>query len=160
MPVQANLRIPPASMGKKRPHPGAESSGNDVEGAAKKRHRTNRGPKARPKNPADDSFNGIKKRARAIERLLARDNLKIPANKQNELERELAAHKERIAEARAKKERSKMIQKYHMVRFFGMSSRICAGVLLSYLITSGREEEGNEAGEAAREEAGANHRSG
>ncbi|KXX76470.1 rRNA-processing protein EFG1 [Madurella mycetomatis] len=105
-------------MGKKRPHPGAEFLGNDLEGAARKRHRTNRGLKARPKKPVDDSLNGIKKRARAIERLLARDNLKIPANKQNELERELAAHRERIAEARAKKERSKMIQKYHMVRFF------------------------------------------
>ncbi|GAB1320601.1 rRNA-processing protein efg1 [Madurella fahalii] len=105
-------------MGKKRPHPGAESLGIDFEGVARKRHRTNRGLKARPKKPVDDSLNGIKKRARAIERLLARDNLKIPANKQNELERELAAHRERIAEAQTKKERSKMIQKYHMVRFF------------------------------------------
>lgn len=61
----------------------------------------------------------IKKRARAIERLLARENTKMPADKLNELKRELAAHKQRIAEAEAKKHRSKMIGKYHMVRFFG-----------------------------------------
>jgi hypothetical protein len=70
---------------------------------------------------SEENFGAIRKRARAIERLLARDNLKIPADKQNELERELAAHKQRIAEGKAKKHRSYMIGKYHMVRFFGKS---------------------------------------
>lgn len=91
--------------------------------------RTNKGPKG-PKGPpvsANDGLNAIKKRARAIERLLSRDNLRLPANKQNDLERELAAHKQRIEDARTKKERSKMIQKYHMVRFFGMlRPRFCS----------------------------------
>lgn len=118
-------------MGKKRSRAEAEASGNDSEGAAKKRHRINRGPKAKLQKPAEGSMTAIKKRARAIERLLARENLAIPANKQNELERELAAHKQRIAEAKAKKERSKMIQKYHMVRFFGMWSAAPPGTLAS-----------------------------
>ncbi|KAK4237409.1 hypothetical protein C8A03DRAFT_34656 [Achaetomium macrosporum] len=105
-------------MGKKRPHPDTESSGHGSEDGTRKRAKTNRLHKPKPKPVDHDSLNAIKKRARAIERLLARDNLKIPANKQNELERELAAHKQRIEDARAKKERSKMIQRYHMVRFF------------------------------------------
>jgi hypothetical protein len=107
-------------MGKKRPHPDAESSGHGPEDGIRKRQRPNRPHKSKPQDANTDSLNAIKKRARAIERLLARDNLKLPANKQNDLERELAAHKQRIEDARHKKERSKMIQKYHMVRFFGM----------------------------------------
>ena len=105
----------------KRPHQDTESSGHGLENEARKRLRTNRPHRPRPQAIDLDSINAIKKRARAIERLLARDNLKIPANKQNDLERELAAHKRRIEDARTKKDRSRMIQKYHMVRFFGMS---------------------------------------
>jgi DNA topoisomerase VI subunit B len=108
-------------MGNKRPHPDAESWGHGSEDGTRKRPKTNRPHKPRPKPVDHDSMTAIKKRARAIERLLARDNLKLPANKQNDLERELAAHKQRIEDFRAKKERSKMIQKYHMVRFFGMA---------------------------------------
>ncbi|KAH6850263.1 hypothetical protein B0I37DRAFT_339483 [Chaetomium sp. MPI-CAGE-AT-0009] len=105
-------------MGNKRPHQDTEPSGQGFENAARKRLRTNRPHKPRPQAVDIDSLNAIKKRARAIERLLARDNLKIPANKQNDLERELAAHKQRIEDGRMKKERSHMIHKYHMVRFF------------------------------------------
>lgn len=108
-------------MGKKRkrPHPDGESSGHGAENAARKRPRTQRAHKAKPQPADSDSFHAIKKRARAIGRLLARENTKLPADKQNELERELAAHKQRIADAQSKKDRSKMIGKYHMVRFFG-----------------------------------------
>ncbi|KAL2022315.1 hypothetical protein VTK56DRAFT_5713 [Thermocarpiscus australiensis] len=107
-------------MSKKRPRSEDESSANGHEDHAttRKRPRTNHAHKAKSQKANSDSLTAIKKRARAIERLLVRDNLKIPADKQNELERELAAHKQRIAEAQAKKERSKMIKKYHMVRFF------------------------------------------
>ncbi|KAH6627855.1 hypothetical protein F5144DRAFT_286696 [Chaetomium tenue] len=105
-------------MGNKRPHQDTESSGHGFENAARKRLRTNRPHRPKPAAVDLDSLNAIKKRARAIERLLARDNLKIPANKQNDLERELAAHKRRIEDARMKKDRSHMIHKYHMVRFF------------------------------------------
>lgn len=109
-------------MGEKRPHPDAESAGHGFDGGARKRPKTNRPHKPKPHhhNVDNDSLNAHKKRARTIERLLARDNLNIPANKQNDLERELAALKQRIEDTRTKKERSKMIQKYHMVRFFGM----------------------------------------
>ncbi|KAK3296049.1 uncharacterized protein B0H64DRAFT_162056 [Chaetomium fimeti] len=105
-------------MGSKRPHRDTESSGHGFENAARKRLRTNRPHKPRPQAVDINSLNAIKKRARAIERLLARDNLKLPANKQNDLERELAAHKQRIEDTRMKKDRSHMIHKYHMVRFF------------------------------------------
>ncbi|KAK4106629.1 hypothetical protein N658DRAFT_415965 [Parathielavia hyrcaniae] len=105
-------------MGKKRPHSEGESSGPAVEDGARKRPRINRPHKSKPAAANPDSLSAIKKRARAIERLLARDNVKLPANKQNDLERELAAHKQRIADMGFKKERSKMIAKYHMVRFF------------------------------------------
>jgi hypothetical protein len=112
-------------MGNKRPHADAEPSGQHYENPDRKRLRTGNTTNNRPHRPKPavvdlDSINAIKKRARAIERLLARDNLKLPSHKQRDLERELAAHKQRIEDARSKKDRSKMIQKYHMVRFFGM----------------------------------------
>ncbi|KAK3990627.1 hypothetical protein QBC44DRAFT_63140 [Cladorrhinum sp. PSN332] len=101
-------------MGIKRSR--AESHNNDHVHPDRKKARTH---KHKPKKAIDiDSLAAIKKRARAIERLLSRDTSNIPANKQNELERELAAHKQRIEDAETKKFRSQMIGKYHMVRFF------------------------------------------
>jgi hypothetical protein len=115
-------------MGNKRPHPDSEPSGQPFEDPGRKRLRTNNRPHRPTPAPVDlDSLNAIKKRARTIERLLAKtekDGLKLPSNKQRDLERELAAHKDRIQDARTKKDRSKMIQKYHMVRFFGMSPSV------------------------------------
>ncbi|KAK0646580.1 hypothetical protein B0T16DRAFT_458484 [Cercophora newfieldiana] len=104
-------------MGQKRTHSEAEPSGHQEGG------RSRPGPqkhwsKRQKVDVTEENLGAIKKRARAIERLLAKDDLKIPANKQNDLERELGAHKQRIAEAKAKKHRSYMIGKYHMVRFF------------------------------------------
>ncbi|KAH6624978.1 hypothetical protein B0J18DRAFT_490905 [Chaetomium sp. MPI-SDFR-AT-0129] len=118
-------------MGTKRTHPPS----TPYENPARKRLRTtssssqqnHRRPKQTPTAPIDlDSLTAIKKRARAIERLLARGGgsdggagtLQLPATKQKDLERELAAHRQRIEGAREKKERSRMIGRYHMVRFF------------------------------------------
>ncbi|KAK4165294.1 hypothetical protein QBC43DRAFT_260105 [Cladorrhinum sp. PSN259] len=103
-------------MGIKRSRSEAHTSNNDHVHPDRKKARTH---KHKPKKPIDiDSLSAIKKRARAIERLLSRDTSNIPANKQNELERELDAHKQRIKDAEYKRFRSNMISKYHMVRFF------------------------------------------
>lgn len=64
------------------------------------------------------SVNWIKKRARTIERRF-KSGKNIPANVENDLERELAHHQQKIAEAADEKKRKTMISKYHMVRFFG-----------------------------------------
>lgn len=69
--------------------------------------------KARP-----DNLNWMKKRARTIERRF-RTGQNLPADKRNDLERELAHYKQKIEEASGGKHRNQMIKKYHMVRFFG-----------------------------------------
>lgn len=111
-------------MGQKRSH-------SEVDGDASNRPQFNKhgkrpglkhfAKKQKVDNAGEEKMYQIKKRARAIERLLGRENTKMPADKLNELKRELAANRQRITEAEAKKHRSKMIGKYHMVRFFGMS---------------------------------------
>ncbi|OAQ96660.1 hypothetical protein LLEC1_01448 [Akanthomyces lecanii] len=58
-----------------------------------------------------------RKRTRSIQRMMSR-NADIPANKRNEMERELAAHENTIADKSFQRRRSAMISKYHMVRFF------------------------------------------
>ncbi|KAG6001177.1 hypothetical protein E4U54_001160 [Claviceps lovelessii] len=68
----------------------------------------------------EDGTSFAKKRIRNIERLLQR-NKDLPANVQNELQRELATLKATIADKTFQRKRSAMISKYHMVRFFGMS---------------------------------------
>ncbi|KAI1374584.1 hypothetical protein F4677DRAFT_425517 [Hypoxylon crocopeplum] len=79
-------------------------------------------PKKSKKNPKKgkvkpSSINWVKKRARTIERRF-KTGQNIPANIQNDLERELAHHQQTIAEAAEDKKRKAMIKKYHMVRFF------------------------------------------
>lgn len=64
-----------------------------------------------------DNMNWVKKRARTIERRFKTGH-NIPANVQNELERELAHHQQKITELADEKKRKTMIKKYHMVRFF------------------------------------------
>ncbi|KAI0180937.1 hypothetical protein GGR52DRAFT_522269 [Hypoxylon sp. FL1284] len=64
-----------------------------------------------------DNLNWVKKRARTIERRF-KTGQNMPANVQNELERELAHHQQKIAELADGKKRKAMIKKYHMVRFF------------------------------------------
>ncbi len=65
------------------------------------------------------SINWLKKRVRTIERRF-KTGQDLPANVQNDMERELAHHKQKIEEVGEEKHRKSMISKYHMVRFFGM----------------------------------------
>lgn len=90
-------------------------SDGDAGSQAPKRRKNLNGKvsKARP-----DNINWLKKRARNIERQF-RSAQKLPADKRNELERELAHSKQKIQEASNEKQRKQMITKYHMVRFFG-----------------------------------------
>ncbi|ATY60114.1 rRNA-processing EFG1 [Cordyceps militaris] len=58
-----------------------------------------------------------KKRTRSIQRMISRNN-DIPANLRNDMQRELVAHENTIADKSFQRRRSAMISKYHMVRFF------------------------------------------
>jgi hypothetical protein len=66
----------------------------------------------------EGSLEFSKKRARNIERLLQRRK-DLPANVQNDLQRELDSRKSTVSDKSFQKKRSAMISKYHMVRFFG-----------------------------------------
>ena len=61
-----------------------------------------------------------RKRSRDIQRRLMRDQ-KLPADVRAGFEKELASLKEDVATNSFQKQRSAMISKYHMVRFFGES---------------------------------------
>ncbi|KAK6863991.1 hypothetical protein PG990_006570 [Apiospora arundinis] len=89
-------------------------SDGDAGAQAPKRRKNMSGKafKARPEN-----LNWVKKRARNIERQL-RAAQNLPADKRNDLERELSHHKQKVQEASGEKQRKQMIKKYHMVRFF------------------------------------------
>ncbi|KAJ9154920.1 hypothetical protein NKR23_g2347 [Pleurostoma richardsiae] len=103
-------------MGSKRPFSAVSASEpqvSDRPGGAKKKRVMAKTPKVK-----GESINWVKKRARTLERLLSRATDNIPADKQREMERELAAHRKRIQENEHGRERSNMIKKYHMVRFF------------------------------------------
>ncbi|KIE03001.1 rRNA-processing protein EFG1, partial [Metarhizium majus ARSEF 297] len=65
----------------------------------------------------EGSLEYSRKRARNIERLLHRKK-DLPANVQNDLQRELESHKSTVSDKSFLKRRSAMIAKYHMVRFF------------------------------------------
>lgn len=69
----------------------------------------------------EGTTNWNKTRARTIRRLL-QSGKELPATVRNDLEQELGALEERVDETSFKKKRSQMIQKYHMVRFFGRST--------------------------------------
>ncbi|KAK3333422.1 hypothetical protein B0T19DRAFT_418023 [Cercophora scortea] len=109
-------------MGQKRSHAEAEASHIHPDrsavsstlqaAAASSKHKSKR------QKVTDGNIGWIKKRARTIERLFEHDQSKVPADVQKDLERELAAHKQRILEDNDRKLRSRMISKYHMVRFF------------------------------------------
>lgn len=75
-----------------------------------------------------------KKRIRNIERLLER-NKDLPANVQNDLQRELATLKATVSDKSFHRKRSAMISKYHMVRFFGISSEIMLFICSTLLLT-------------------------
>ncbi|KAI1488104.1 hypothetical protein F5X96DRAFT_646918 [Biscogniauxia mediterranea] len=94
----------------------------DAEPQARRRAPGHRLPKKSGKgNEKDhktrpDNLNWLKKRVRDIERRFQAGK-NLPANVQNELERELAHHQQRIVEITDAKKRKLMISKYHMVRF-------------------------------------------
>lgn len=72
------------------------------------------------KQAHSSSVNAIKKRIRDVKRRLERSET-LPATIRVEDERALAAYEQELAAADEEKTRQKMIKKYHMVRFFGMS---------------------------------------
>jgi len=136
-------------MAEKRSHSEANASeNNNAHGGGKNRAHAKKPWKRQKVDVSAENLATIKKRARALERLFSKDNSKIPADKQIELERELAAHKKRIAEAAAKKHRSDMIGKYHMVRFFGEFCLFVEG-LFWMLIPFERAKKGNKACQTA-----------
>ncbi|RYP36827.1 hypothetical protein DL767_003217 [Monosporascus sp. MG133] len=102
----------------------ADASGQGKKDKSQSRDYTpgSRPPKQKPKNPKkgkvkEGNVNWLKKRARTIERRF-RAGQNLPANVQNDMERELAHHKQKISEVEDEKHRKSMIKKYHMVRFF------------------------------------------
>lgn len=99
----------------------AQASAN---GASNKKRKQFKSHQSRDNNnndaAASQSLNEVKKRARDIERRFARGD-QLPADVQQNLERELAHCKNQIEELQHKKKRSDMISKYHKVRFFGTS---------------------------------------
>jgi len=121
-------------MGSKRPYPGEgappaarhQKSGNphssEYPRSAKKKRKAPKHTTTTTTTTTDQgsktSFTNVRHRARAIRRLLDKDG-GLPANVRNDLERELAAHKATIGERDMQRNRSKMISRYHMVRFFG-----------------------------------------
>ncbi|OAA58563.1 rRNA-processing protein efg1 [Niveomyces insectorum RCEF 264] len=117
-------------MGEKRRFHG--ETAEDGGGPAPKRHRETHdhdgGPgrfpsrggykKSSVREQRFDSSNWAKKRIRTIQRRLQRNPETLPANVQQDLERELSALRQQLAERMSKKQRAHMISKYHMVRFF------------------------------------------
>src|SRR2546430_2299778 len=82
----------------------------------RKRHRSGPYPSkhARPKKYA---VNPLKSRIRDLERQLSRAE-RLPADLRVAKERELAALQYELADTEREKNRSEMVKKYHMVRFF------------------------------------------
>ena len=67
------------------------------------------------------SVNPLKKKIRDLTRLLDRAE-SMPADVRIDGERALEAYRQELAAAEEDRQRQRMIKKYHMVRFFGMSS--------------------------------------
>ncbi|KAG5981297.1 hypothetical protein E4U55_003093 [Claviceps digitariae] len=82
--------------------------------------------------PKEDGTSYAKRRIRNIARLLQR-NKDLPANVQNDLQRELATLKATVSDKSFHRKRSAMISKYHMVRFFGSVERKKASRLVKQL---------------------------
>lgn len=82
-------------------------------GVKRQKHKQGKKSTEPPKN-----INETKKRIRNIERRF-RVAQNLPADVKLNMERELVHLKQAVADADEDKKRSKMITKYHMVRFFG-----------------------------------------
>lgn len=103
-----------------------------------KRRKPNIKGKGKPK---EGSNVWSKKRIRAIERLLQRDQ-GMPQDARNGLERELNGLKSNVSDNSFQKTRSAMISKYHMVRFFGKvpCSPSIRFIVLTLSLQSGRRQ--------------------
>lgn len=100
----------------------AESSGNGESRDHNSRLHSSKNSNHKKTKTNPNNINWVKKRARTIERRF-KTGQNMPANIQNDLERELAHHQQKIEDAADEKKRKKMIKKYHMVRFFGEFTR-------------------------------------
>lgn len=103
---------------------GEKRQSNDYAEAepATKRHRSdgfNKSQHTKKKAARPESSSWAKKRARAIERRMQRNPDSLPANVQQNLEREMIALRQQLSSRQEKKQRAYMISKYHMIRFFG-----------------------------------------
>jgi len=93
------------------------------------------------------SLNALKKRKRNLRRLLEHAE-KLPADIRINHERELASCTAGIEDAQNQAELSRMIKKYHMVRFFGEHNQLllhlALGVstksLIAYLLQNGAKQ--------------------
>lgn len=99
-------------------HPSRQTQVPGSARPSKKRRRIE--PPVHKKQAHASSVNAIKKRIRDVKRRLERSQ-NLPATIRAEDERALAAYGQEFAAAHEEKTRQKMIKKYHMVRFFGMS---------------------------------------
>lgn len=112
-------------MGPKRSYSEVDASDRGRGAAAPNRSGPARKKQRRPavdNTAKEESINWVKKRARDIQRRFQSHSDSIPVNQQKALERELASLQARIADFEVKKERSNMIRKYHMIRFFGTTT--------------------------------------
>lgn len=107
-------------MGSKRSFDKFQGSGPVRDAASKRRKPVkDHTPRYRGEAPPGLQVNKIKKRARDIERQFT-NGVELPADRQRELERELAHCKRQIEGVEYSKQRNQMISRYHKVRFFGM----------------------------------------
>lgn len=81
-------------------------------------HRDSKNKKKGPSKEKPASISWVKKRARTIERRLNHKD-SLPANVKHDLEKELDHHKQKLDDLADGRKRKTMINKYHMVRFFG-----------------------------------------
>ncbi|KAL3492603.1 hypothetical protein BJX62DRAFT_104197 [Aspergillus germanicus] len=97
-----------ASTPSKRKSPYPSSSSN-------KRKKTTAITRNPDEQPAQTSINDLKRRIRDVKRLLNKPDL--PADKRIIQERALKGYEKELADEEGRRERSKMIKKYHFVRF-------------------------------------------
>ncbi|KAH8175819.1 rRNA-processing protein efg1 domain-containing protein [Sarocladium implicatum] len=130
-------------MGGKRPYDevDGESSGRPTKANNDSSKRRKPNANGKGKGKAKEGSNvWAKKRIRAIERLLQRDQ-GMPQDARNGLERELNGLKSNVSEAAFQKSRSAMISKYHMVRFFERKKAMRLAKQLRRKIEKSEDEE-------------------
>lgn len=81
------------------------------------------------------SVNELKRRIRDVKRLLAKPDLS--ADKRVIQERALAGYEKELADEERRRERSRMIKKYHFVRFLGMLPSLCLLYLDLFIVWVG-----------------------